>query len=244
MRLKILIACTICATIAFANATDEQAKKAIRWERMMKATGGMAEKPGVGKIVVVDAQKKATKEVINEVVKKLAHQTKFNIEVIDGRNEMYTRPEGTSAAIVLVDDANLPLSVVAVENLWGLLNVAKLGEEKFDSRFTKEFIRVTTLAFGGALSRFKGSPLSSVSDAKMLDRYPTENYTYDCQQAIVNNLNNLGMSPRIRTSYKKACEEGWASAPTNEYQKVIWDKVHAMPTAPIKIKPETKKVKE
>ena len=30
----------------------------------------------------------------------------------------------------------------------------------------------------------------------------------------------------------------------NEYQKAIWDKVHAMPTAPIKIKPETKKVKE
>ena len=44
-----------------------------------------------------------------------------------------------------------------------------------------------------------------------------------------------------RTVYRKACEEGWAPQPTNDVQKAIWDKVHAMPTEPLKIKPETKK---
>ena len=53
-----------------------------------------------------------------------------------------------------------------------------------------------------------------------------------------------GITPWYQTTYHKAVEEGWAPAPTNEYQKAIWDKVHAMPTAPIKIKPETKKVRE
>ena len=50
-----------------------------------------------------------------------------------------------------------------------------------------------------------------------------------------------GIVPGKRAVYRKACEEGWAPAPTNDVQKAIWDKVHEMPTEPIKIKPETKK---
>jgi hypothetical protein len=233
----------VCALSCFADANKKPTVKE-RQKRMMIATGGMAEKPGIGKIVVVNAQNKISKEVINSVVDKLIFQTKFNVEVISGNYMMYVKPDEASAAIVLAEDDKLPLSVIAVENLWGLLNVAKLGDKNIDARFTKEFIRVTTIAFGASLSRFNGSPLSSVTNASMLDRYPTDNYTFDCQQAIVKNLCNLGMSPIIRTSYKKACQEGWAPAPTNEYQKAVWDKVHAMPTAPIKIKPESKKVKE
>ena len=50
------------------------------------------------------------------------------------------------------------------------------------------------------------------------------------------------MYPVMMVTYGRAVREGWAPAPTNEYQKAIWDKIHAMPTEPIKIKPETKKV--
>ncbi len=246
MKSLVFVACSLLAAATFAikKAPVDKATLQERQLRMMKATGGMAEKPGVGKIVVINAQSKVGKDVINAVIEKLKFQTRFNIEIQDGKYAMYTRPEGASAAVVLADEPGLPLSVVAVENLWGLVNVAKLGEKNTDARFTKEFIRVTTIAFGASLSRFKGSPLSSVSSAEMLDNYPTDNYTYDCQQAIVKNLTSLGMAPKIRTSYKKACEEGWASQPTNEFQKAIWDKVRAMPSAPITIKPETKKVKE
>ena len=244
--MKLLLILTVSAIYTLTTFADSSKKPSLeeRQKRMMIATGGMAEKPGVGKIVVVNSQDVISKDVINSVVNKLAFQTKFNVEVLDGNYMMYNKPEGASAAIVLAKDDNLPLSVVTVENLWGLLNVAKLGNDNKDTRFTKEFIRVTTIAFGASLSRFNGSPLSSATSAAMLDKYPTENYTYDCQQAIVKNLTNLGMSPKIRTSYKKACIEGWASSPTNEYQKASWDKVHAMPTAPIKILPETKKVKD
>ena len=52
----------------------------------------------------------------------------------------------------------------------------------------------------------------------------------------------LGIAQAKLTSYRRACVEGWAPAPANEYQKTIWDEVHAMPTEPLKIKPETKKV--
>ena len=42
-------------------------------------------------------------------------------------------------------------------------------------------------------------------------------------------------------TYKEACEEGWAPAPTNEIQKAIWDKVRATPKNPMKIEFDPKK---
>ena len=53
------------------------------------------------------------------------------------------------------------------------------------------------------------------------------------------------MSPAIVSTYLKACEEGWAPTPTNEYQKAIWEQVKADkergPTNPIKIPMPKKK---
>ena len=46
----------------------------------------------------------------------------------------------------------------------------------------------------------------------------------------------LGVRPAIYDTYDRACQEGWAPAPTNDVQKAIWDEVHEMPTEPIKIK--------
>ena len=49
------------------------------------------------------------------------------------------------------------------------------------------------------------------------------------------------VTQRSVTNYRTAVKEGWAPQPTNDVQKAIWDKVHAMPTEPLKIKSETKK---
>ena len=51
--------------------------------------------------------------------------------------------------------------------------------------------------------------------------------------------NKLGIK-RIRwLTYRDACQRGVAPEPANAEQKAIWDEVHAIPTEPIKIKPET-----
>ena len=63
----------------------------------------------------------------------------------------------------------------------------------------------------------------------------------DIVQRFWDYMKPLGVLPAQRATYLKACEEGWAPAPTNDVQKAIWEKVHAMPTEPLKIKPETKK---
>ena len=53
----------------------------------------------------------------------------------------------------------------------------------------------------------------------------------------------LGAYVKRRTSYQKACEEGWAPLPTNDVQKAIWDKVHAVPKNPMKIEFDPKQGK-
>ena len=81
--------------------------------------------------------------------------------------------------------------------------------------------------------------------AKLEDAYNLKDVLpHDVVNRQLKYLAGMNVTPRVRVTYKKACEEGWAPAPTNDIQKAIWDKVHAMPTAPIKIKPETKKVRE
>ena len=58
-------------------------------------------------------------------------------------------------------------------------------------------------------------------------------------------LASAGVTPLRKTIYRKACQEGWAPAPTNEYQKAIWDKVRSEkergPTNPIEIPMPKKK---
>ena len=65
---------------------------------------------------------------------------------------------------------------------------------------------------------------------------------YDKVQSTCQTL-NVDMLRKV--SYKRACIEGWAPAPTNDIQKAIWEQAKADkergPTNPIKIPPPKKK---
>ena len=50
-----------------------------------------------------------------------------------------------------------------------------------------------------------------------------------------------GVTPARKGTYESACQQGWAPPPTNDVQKAIWDKVHAIPKAPMKIEFDPKK---
>ena len=63
----------------------------------------------------------------------------------------------------------------------------------------------------------------------------------DMIDSIRINMKARGMTPTRIASYKKACQEGWAPAPTNDVQKAIWEKVHAVPATPMKIEFDPKK---
>ena len=76
---------------------------------------------------------------------------------------------------------------------------------------------------------------------KDLDAVTLEEYGVDVQMALARLLPSYGVIPYTQTTYRKAVQQGWAPAPTNEYQKAVWDKVHAAPKNPMKIEFDPKK---
>ena len=143
----------------------------------------------------------------------------------------------------------MPTSLISSEELWGVVNIAKMKEGTvygvaLSKRTRKEFNRVLAMLFGGGLSSMKTSIMRPVRAAADLDKIVNPWIPFDTLNLMFSSFQDYGITRRKQIQYKKACEEGWAPAPTNKFQQAIWDKVHALPTEPIKIKPEEKKTEK
>jgi hypothetical protein len=156
---------------------------------------------------------------------------------------------GSPGIVVVTENGDAPALLVAPEEGWSIVNISKLKEnatsdEILSNRFTKELCRAAAWAVGGGNSAFQPCLLRGFSSMKELDKCPLLNLGPESINKIIDEANRRGVKSVKLASYRQACREGWAPAPTNDIQKAIWDKVHAMPTAPIKILPETKKIVE
>ena len=144
--------------------------------------------------------------------------------------------------ISIIDEPGKPPMTVSPEAGVGCLNVAALTNdltsaasvEKFlVARARKEFLRVFAFTFGVGSSQFKGNIFAAYS-IRELD-YIKEGLPADVVDKIDKSAKSRGMKPRRLVDYGTACQEGWAPAPTNDAQKTIWDKMHSIPSKPIKI---------
>jgi len=130
-----------------------------------------------------------------------------------------------------------------------LVNVSALVLDKpklqiINARVSKEIARGLCYSCGAGASSVNESLMGAKKSVTDLDRLVEVEYPMDVVPRMRTYLNSLGVTPLIQVPYIRACREGWAKDPTNQYQKAIWDKVHQLPTEPIKIKPETTKVTE
>lgn len=236
IRMVVFGVMTCFALVAAENglaSKDLDAKRAESHEKMLRKTGGVVIKQGQGRILVVNCQDSVPNDEITERVKKIEYLLKLRCDVSYGTWSLsQAKPKDANVVIYVVNDKQLPMSLVAVEAHWGLVNVANL---KAGDQFSKELTRVFSLTCGGGNSQMKASPMHSVSMPADLDDLQSDGFTADTVNTIIMNLKSIGVTPSYRMSYKKACEEGWAPAPTNAYQKAIWDGVHASPSSPIRI---------
>lgn len=243
MKKVIFTLIAVCAVAVFAqdkkpNLNDAE-KKAAAKQRMMEKTGGLLEKEGTGRIVVINAQDKISQDKIVERVEYFNKAIRVKIDVEKGTWKFGDKvPRGANAAIFIVNDSSLPLSLIALEEQWGLLNVAKLDK---DSRFNKALVRIFISTLGAGVSQFKGSPMQTVTKVEDLDKLHGDGIAFDSMQSIMRNLQNLGVTQARKTTYRRACMEGWAPSPTNQYQKAVWEEVHATPKSPMKIEFDPKK---
>ena len=236
--------------------TPEQARER-RAKMMMKRYGGILRKSGSahGKVVFLNAQKKVGRDGLQralDVVEDRIHPIWEYVEAATA-NPLNPSPDlkktGADVGVIIVDSEGVPSLLVAPEAGWAVVNVAALSDgcdaETLAKRLRIEVLRAFVLIGGAAF--MQQDPIvmrADIMTARDLDMIKEENFGIDVAYAISKGLPKRGVTPWFETTYKKACQEGWAPPPTNEYQKAIWDKVHQLPTEPIKIKPEAKKVSD
>lgn len=247
----------MAASIAFA-ATDDGLVAGMSKDDWAKLTpverkakieyrmGGKFERPGSkrGKIVVVNCQKTAPQQTLNEGVKFLIEQTGYDIVIKDGMFEFPNPKLLGEINIFVVDDAKLPSILHAPEDRWVMVNVSRLSADNgskpafFAARVQKELTRGFLLAGGSQDSNYPNSIMGAKTKPSDLDKHLDCRFPVDIMRRLGPYLSPLGVTPSIKVSYMAACQEGWAAKPTNEVQKAIWNKVHEIPTEPMVIKPE------
>ena len=259
MKRTILVAMVLTAQmVAFAaeksTATLESqaAKREALMQKIYAKTGGMLDRPHskTGKFAFINMQtlvpSEDMKEPVATMIRVLRHDitlespTGYNGFAIQSIPE-YLRKQQVKGAIFLVEDDVLPSVLIAPETGWGVINVKFLNSDSPDplllaQRVRREMWRTFAMVNGGANTRMGKCVLQTVLSLKDIDALGAEAFCPEPVNQILEHLDALGVVKYQRATYAKACEEGWAPAPTNEYQQVIWDSYHASPTEPMKIK--------
>ncbi len=246
------------ATPKKATLTRDQ-RKALAQRNMMMRTGGFVMRPGtqLGKVVYVNGQKRVPQDVIEKQTALLSEILRVRIEVVPGEGAFVLKDVsqrkkalGANAVIFFADDPSLEdTMLVAPETGWAVVNFAAITRDSPDpARLQKRAIRETWRSFahllGAANSNEPKCVLRPVSSPGDLDDLFAECFCPEPLDKIVANLKAIGVESAEIKTYRQACIEGWAPAPTNEFQKAICEQVKADkergPTNPITIPPPKK----
>ena len=262
MEKILFVMAMVCAYSAFAdniaptNSAGGAARRMLTRDDFLRATGGRLLVPNSGKgvFVIVNAQSKVDIKDIQDLASIINNATMIETRVVQSSDEMSKATLKTLNAqmgLSVVDMPDKPGLLIAPEEGWAIVNVAPLsagkdGKFNFTKRVRKEIYRAFGMVAGGCGSSYQGNLLDPIRTPDDLDMYPESDLQMpiDMLQKMAKFCDKFDLKPWRMTTYRRACQEGWASAPTNDYQKVIWDRVHAMPTEPIKIKPEEKKTEK
>ena len=245
-----------------ANAPDgsgapqqrRRRRKMLTPEQQMEKFGGFVEPAYSGKFLYfVDSQGRipasAIEWVTGQVRIALSLPTRIERKAT-GTQIPTTLPPDAGGMISVVDIDGEPSLLVAPDNGWARVNVAALAAdgasaEVLEARVKKELWRAFVILFGGGNSLNDFDVMRPIRAPKDLDACKTFVSSPEPFNAMLNGAKAAGITPVRRTSYLNAVRLGWAPAPTNDFQKAIWERVKADkergPTNPITIPPPNQK---
>lgn len=247
-----------CAIAAFAapkgaaaNLTPEEraARKAARQEEFQKATGGRIKdvRQQKGSFIIVDAQKRANRAWAESIAEYVNDAVKVGVEVKAGSfSAASAASTPTAPTVYIVDDPAQPSLLVAPEQFWALVNVAPIASDKtafFEARVKKQLVRAFAMLCGAPMSGYDNPLTAPVLKTGDLDEIIDYTLPADIRGRCQKYLMKCGVTPYKMSTYYDACVQGWAPAPTNDYQKAIWDDTRKVPEKPIKIEFDPKKGK-
>ena len=248
---------TVATAMFSVAAFGETATDATTHEPFAAKAGGLVGKPNSskGKIVFVNAQSEMDEANVASAISSLGEIiAKY---AVSSEKDTPDKPSALKAkhkadiAVIIVAEDDSPALLTAPEECWAVVNVRALKknlksdaavEKFFSSRCRKEIMRAFVCAAGGMGSSFPGNimNIAKVEDLDLCDEF----VPFDKVGVIKQHLKNNGVTPVRYATYRIACREGWAPAPTNDVQRAIYERIKAeqseKPTNPIKILPGQK----
>ena len=239
-KIRTCLLFTLIASLAFAKGTPEEVRAS-----QMRVFGGMVpdRRAQKGEIVVVNAQKAASDALLNAAVRGFTEKVLIAIRIADGSFDIKSPEVKGQASLFVVDEPSLPMSLIAPEAKWALVNVAPLKSDKaafFEARVKKETFRALAYLSGVGASKYPTCITQCVTSVEDLDSIPDIKCPLEFTPRFETYLPKYGIVPYRMERYGRAVQQGWAPQPTNEFQKAIWEKVHSIPTKPIKIEYDPK----
>lgn len=220
-------------------------------------TGGMLRllPKDAGTFLVVNAQEKVAVAVLEKMVRSLLMSLDFDVRVVGGSPvAVKDVPESLKklnarGALWVVDDPELPISLSAAEDGWAIVNIAPIDagadKQKTETRLRRAALRAFASLFDiGDSDMMPGCVMRPSHGVAGLDALTCDDFSPQALNKLQVGIETAGFKFANAGTYLDACEEGWAPAPTNDVQRAIWDKVHALPTAPIKILPKNQREKK
>lgn len=200
-----------------------------------------------GSFLYINMQKSADPKLFSKSIADLTNLVRSDIRVKDADGEFsfgkaaeIMRTAGANAAVFLVESDALPSLLVAPEGNWALINVRPLVADKPSEAFLgKRLSREVWRSFAflcGVHASDPRSVMQKVNSVKDLDELIGEQFGPEVIMSVPPHLKSLGIQPYKVTTYLAQCKAGKAAAPTNDYQRAIWNQVHEIPDKPIKIK--------
>lgn len=190
-------------------------------------------------ITLVSVQSRVKAAVLEETLETMRKHTRLPYALADRKGTAAITAatetlagEGVGAVIVVADEEGWPPLLVAPEARWAVVNVAALetkgvSPEVYESRVKKTLWRALGYVMGAANSAFPSCVLKSVFKPEDLDGIKIEMLCPEPFGKLMTQGKLLGMVPATQATYRKACEDGWAPAPTNDVQRAIWDEIKA-----------------
>lgn len=203
---------------------DDKIKRqaAIQLQDLIEEGGEMAQ-PGTpkGTVRYINLQKKVPSAMLIPALNYFNSFLPYDIALVDNDCE-------ATLKIKIIDDANAPLVLVAPEDHWAQINVARLDDGQVSqkilaSRIRKHMLRAFAFLAGGSQNE---APLfTALRTPKQLDYAKETGFPIDVIMRTLRYLGAMGLKPTERTSYRAVLEDGYDVAPTNDYQKAIYESV-------------------
>ena len=236
----ILIAAAVSAALAQVKERTPEAAAAAR-SNMLARTGGLLEREGEGPaLLFLNMQSRVPEGGLAEVPAQLSKVLRAVVSL-----ESVKAPQdpaaalgarlaggGVAAVVGVCDAPGQPSLLVAPEARWALVNVAALAADRpsaetLAARVRKEQWRAFAHLMGAADSDFAHCLMKPVHSLADLDALATPSVCPEPFNRIMATARKLGARPVRTVTYRKACEEGWAPAPTNDFQRAVWEEIKA-----------------